>query len=151
MFGTYVKAVVIACLVLLVLGTAAYAMGWIGDTGQVVKDEFGPKAALAKYEWFIDQSAAIAKMDQDIKNFETRRTDVDKKYAIYGAPTSWSEATKIQYNAEAKTASEDLLAVVSQRNNLVKEYNAASEKFNWTPFQTYPDKPAVRFDAYAPK
>jgi hypothetical protein len=56
-----------------------------------------------------------------------------------------------QYNQAKQQARDDLIAVASQRNNLVREYNAASEKFNWKPFLTRPDKPKDRFDDYVVK
>jgi len=43
------------------------------------------------------------------------------------------------------------IAVASQRNNLVKEYNAASKKFNWAPFQTKSDKPPESYQDYVVK
>lgn len=137
--------------VIVVFGAIAYGLGWIGETGQVAQDEFGPKAALEKYEWFINQAAAIDKMDKDIKLYEARRADVETKYAKYGDPKSWAPSTQAQYNQESQTARDDLLSIISQRNNLVKDYNAQSGKFNWSPFETKPDRPAKSYADYPVK
>jgi len=54
----------------------------------------------------------------------------------------------MQYNREVQMARDDLASIASQRNGLVKEYNAASEKFNWAPFETNPDKPEESYHEY---
>src|SRR5690349_10283846 len=54
------------------IGMFGYAFGWFGEAAAVAQEEFGPRAALAKYEWFVSQANAIDKMDQDIKLFEVR-------------------------------------------------------------------------------
>ena len=135
------------------LGAVAYGLGWIGSAGEVVKEEFGPEAALEKYEWFIDQANAIEKADADIALFEQRRADIEVQYtSTYGADkTKWSPGIQVQYNHEAQTARDDLLAIVSNRNNLVKEYNAQSEKFNWAPFKGRDDYPPENFVDYVVK
>ena len=135
------------------LGAVAYGLGWIGSAGEVVKEEFGPEAALEKYEWFIDQANAIEKADADIALFEQRRADIEVQYtSTYGADkTKWSPGIQVQYNHEAQTARDHLLAIVSNRNNLVKEYNAQSEKFNWAPFKGRDDYPPENFVDYVVK
>ena len=102
----------------------------------------------AKRETFLEQASAIEKMDQDIVLFEDRKKSVEEKYGKYGDSTKWPPHISVQYNQEIEAANTDLLAVVSQRNNLVKEYNAASEKFNWAPFETELNKPREIFQEY---
>lgn len=139
--------VVVACL--LVLSGAGYIFGWFGETAQVAQEEFGPRAALQKYEWFIDQANRIEKMDRDISLYDARVKSVDEQYAGYGQDkTRWPLDIRTQYNSARQQARDDLVAVASQRNNLVREYNAASEKFNWKVFQTDPRKPKERFEEY---
>jgi hypothetical protein len=130
----------------IVISVTGYALGWFGEAANVAQKEFGATAALHKYEWFIDQSTRIGKMDQDIDLFKSRVTEVKTRYATYGEPKDWMLDVRVQYNAEIKTATEDLVAVISQRNNIVRDYNAASSKFNWTPFKTRPDAPQVRYE-----
>lgn len=137
-------------ILVFLLSAVAYGLGWIGSAADVTKQEFGPQAALEKYEWFIDQANAIRKADTDVKLFEQRRSDVEKQYAnTYGEDRSkWAPSTRALYSRAAETTRDDLVAVVSNRNNLVKEYNAQSEKFNWAPFQTRPDVPPRSFFEY---
>lgn len=124
--------------------------GWFGEAAEVAQDEFGPKAMLKKYEWFIDQASSIEKMDQDIQMFENRMSNVDSSYVAYGADKSkWAPHVQVTYNRERQQARDDLTAVASQRNNLVREYNAQSEKFNWRSFETRLDKPREKFQEYA--
>ncbi len=152
-WGGIFKFGVVVMLLLFALGAVGYFLGWFSSAGKVVKDEFGPQAALSKYEWFIDQANAIKKADQDVVLFEQRRTDIEKQYTdTYGVDkTKWSASIQVQYNQASQTARDDLLAIVSNRNNLVKDYNAQSEKFNWAPFQTRPDLPPRTFFEYVVK
>ncbi|GEM_PF-2230337 len=150
--GKVIGTIVVIMIVGTLLGLIASALGWFGEAAQVTHDEFGPKAALEKYSWFIDQANAIKKMDQDVKMFEDRVAKVEENYVAYGADKSkWVPDVRLQYNHERGTARDDLVGVASQRNNLVKDYNAASRKFNWSPFQTNPDKPAEYLQEYVVK
>lgn len=132
-----------------VVAVVGYGLGWLGEGAKVAQEQFGPKAALAKYEWFIDQANRIDKMDQDIKLFEGRVSGIDDQYTAYGKPDAWTPDVRLQYNQAKQQGRDDLLAIVSQRNNQVREYNAASGKFNWSLFKTRPDKPAERFSEYS--
>lgn len=140
-------------LLIAALGAVAYGLGWIGSAADVAKEEFGPQAALDKYEWFIDQANAIEKADADIALFEQRRLAVETQYiSIYGADKAkWSPGVQVQYNHEMQVARDDLMAIVSNRNGLVKEYNAQSEKFNWAPFKGRDDYPPENFVDYVVK
>lgn len=136
--------------VVVLLWILSYFLGWFSEAGQVAQQEFGPSAALEKYQWFIERQNSILKMDQDIKNFEGRLINLEQQYkSDYGQdPAKWSLATQTQYNHERQTARDDLLAVISQRNHLVQEYNANSQKFNWEPFRQRTDLPPESFEEY---
>jgi hypothetical protein len=142
--GMY-KVIVICLLLVLGLGATGVVCSFCGEGATVAQTEFGPKAALQKYEWFKEQSSAISKMDQDIDLFKQRVTDVEKTFVAYGDKAKWPLDVRYQYNQSVQQGREDLLAVISQRNNLVKEYNAASSKFNWSLFQAREDAPAKEF------
>jgi len=143
------KVFMLGLTAVIILSAAGFFLGWFGEAVKVAKDEFGPEKALAKYEWFIDQANGIEKMDQDVILYEERVKNVASKYQGYGDNmANWAPHIQVQFNKEKQQADEDLLAIASQRNNLVKEYNAQSGKFNWAPFQTKPDKPVERFDQY---
>jgi len=146
------KAFGLILAVLIVLGITGYIFGLFGEAAQVAQEELGPKAALAKYEWFIEQANGIEKMDKDITMFEDRTKQIDEQYKSYGDDKAkWPAHIQVQYNKEKQQGREDLIAIASQRNNLVKEYHSASDKFNWKPFQTRPDKPKERFNDYVVK
>jgi hypothetical protein len=135
---------------IVVLSIVGYIFNWFGEAAQVAQEEFGPRAALEKYEWFIDQASRIEKMDQDIVLFENRIANVDSNYSAYGSDKSkWPAHIQVTYNHEKQQSRDDLTAIISQRNNLSRDYNAQSEKFNWAPFKTRLDKPREKFQEYA--
>lgn len=148
----FFKAFFVICIIIAAIWGAGTLFGWFGEAASVAREEFGPRQALEKYEWFIDQANRIEKMDKDIALFKQRLEGVDEQYAGYGEDrASWPPHIQVQYNRERQQTREDLLAVTSQHNSLVREYNANSEKFNWAPFQTNPNKPKERFREYAVK
>jgi hypothetical protein len=123
------------------------SLGWWGEAADVAQQELGPKAMLKKYEWFVDQASRIDKMDADVALYGQRVGSVDAQYASYGPDKSaWPPAIQIQYNHDRSMARDDLMSIVSQRNNLVREYNAQSEKFNWEPFNSKSGRPRPRYD-----
>ncbi|TSC81674.1 MAG: hypothetical protein G01um101420_920 [Parcubacteria group bacterium Gr01-1014_20] len=131
---------------IVVLTVAGFALGLFGETAQVAQEQFGPRASLAKYEWFIERATMIEKADADVAMFEGRVRGVDEQYAAYGPDKAkWAPHIQAEYNSARQQARDDLVSVKSQRNNLAREYNAASEKFNWAPFQTNVDKPREKF------
>ena len=130
------------------LGTTGYFMGWFRETTNVVQEEYGPKAMLKKYTWFVDKSNAIKKMDEDVAIFRSRVALVD---SAYGPTDKMDVITKELYRNKKLNAETDLAAVISTRNNLVKDYNAQSEKFNWAPFNSKPDKPEYQIDLIGPQ
>jgi len=138
-------------IVLVIVGALFWVLSFFSSTGKVISNELSAEAIQRKYEWFINQSNGIEKMDKDIALFEQRRADVEKRYVAFGEPSKWSEGTKAQYLHDAKIAKDDLVAVVSQRNNLVAEYNANSEKWNWGLFKDYPEIPNRSYFAYVVK
>jgi hypothetical protein len=134
-----------------VLGLLSLALGWFGEGCRVTKDEYGPKAALKKYEWFKDQASRIDKMDADIALYRARAERVETQYIdTYGSDRkSWPPVTQLQYRESFSQALDDLAAIVSQRNNLVREYNAQSETFNWSGYNLT-GEPKPRYEALSP-
>jgi hypothetical protein len=128
-------------------GVATRAMGWWGEAADVAQKEFGPKAMLKNYEWFVDQASRIDKMDADVALYAQRVKSLDGQYASYGADRSlWPPDVRMEYDRKRSQAADDLTSIASQRNNLVREYNAQSEKFNWEPFNSKSDRPKPRYD-----
>lgn len=146
---TFWKVLPLILAFILITSVIGYGLGWFGEAAVVAQEEFGPRAGLEKYEWFIEQAAAIEKMDRDVAMFEGKVTAIKSQYDGYGEDmTKWPPHIQAQYNHERQIGRDDLTAVASQRNNLVREYNAASQKFNWAPFQTRSDKPSEHFSEY---
>ncbi len=146
------KVVFFVIIGFLVLGAVGLGLGWFDEATEVAQKEFGPKKALEKYEWFKEQAASIKKANEDVAMAEKRVGDIDRQYANYGAnQASWPPDVRVQYNSAIQQARDDRFAIVSQRNNLVRDYNAASSKFNWSPFQTDPNKPDDSFQEYVIK
>lgn len=114
-----------AVLIALIAGIG-YGFGWFGETAQVAKEEFGPRAALAKYEWFKDASAQLDKKQADIAVYERRLKAMDETYKDL-ARQKWPREDREQYN----TWSSEVAGVKASYNMLAAEYNSQMAKFNW--------------------
>ena len=116
--------------IVLVLGIAGYLFGWIGETGRVIQEEFGPEAAIEKYEWFIDASNQLDKKLADIDVFTENMESLKKSYG--STPRAdWDRVDKQQLNQWNM----EIAGIKASYNSLAAEYNAASEKFNWKVFK----------------
>ena len=132
--------------VILTMSLLGYAFGWFGEAASVAQDEFGAKASLAKYEWFIDQETKIASMDVTIKNFHQKQDAIVNQFTKdYGGQTSWYLLTKNNYQKQIDLVREQLQATIAQRNTLAADYNAQSEKFNWSHFKGKDKIPRQKF------
>ncbi len=114
----------------LVMGTlisiVGYAFGWFGEAAQVAKEEFGPRAALAKYEWLKDAAAQLEKKLADVKVYEGRIKEMDESYKDI-ARKDWPRDDREQRNVW----SSETAGVKASYNTLAAEYNAQMAKFNW--------------------
>lgn len=115
---------------LLMLGLAilmtSFGCRVASETVEVAHDQFGPKALLAKYEWFKNTAAALDKKVADIGVYESR---LEALQQTYGATprAKWSREDREQYNL---WLSEEV-GVKASYNQLAAEYNAQMAKFNW--------------------
>jgi len=133
----------------IIITPIGWAAGWFSEAATLAREEFGPRAMLEKYEWFKDQAPRIDKMKADIAMFESRKTGVTEKYAGYGEKMSeWPPHIQAEFNREASQARDDLIAIVSQHNTLVREYVTQSSKFNWALFRTRTDMPPETYEEY---
>jgi hypothetical protein len=141
------KYVFIAVGIIVAIITLGALLGFIGEGCSVAKDEFGPRAMLKKYEWFIDQATRLDKVQEDIAVFNEKIVQVDEQYSeeTYGPKKDWPLDVRTMYNKERSRARDDAVAMVSMFNGLAREYNAQSSKFNWAPFESKPDCPARTF------
>ena len=149
--NTKIAIWVIAVVVLIIPFTLVlYMLGWLGEAARVTQEEFGAEASLTKYEWFINQANLIEKSSIDVTLYEKRVNDIKDEYIdnYSDDQSKWLLHIQMAYSDERKQARDDLLSVKALRNGLVRGYNTQSEKFNWKPFQTKPDKPKERYQEY---
>jgi hypothetical protein len=79
-----------------------------------------------------------------------KEKNIEETYvSSYGdAKQKWPITVMATYNSEKNKARDDVAAFISQANNLIREYNSQSEKFNWSLFNTRADKPPQKFQEY---
>lgn len=106
------------------LSLVGSALGWFTEAAQVAKEEFGPRNALKKYEWFKDASEQIRKLDSDIRVYEDKQVLL----CVSGMDRIAREQCMLW--------SQEVAGVKSAYNGVVAEYNAQSQKFNWEMFDT---------------
>lgn len=120
-------SIIIKIIVLLiVVGVISYFISGAAETGKVVRDEFGPKAMLKKYEWFKNTSASLDEKIATVKVYETRTKGMVDMYE--DTPRKdWDRVDKEQYNLYQS----EVAGVKASYNALASEYNAQMTKFNW--------------------
>jgi hypothetical protein len=111
-------------LVVFMLSGVGMLMGWFGSVAEVAKKEFGPQAMLTKYEWFINASNELEKMDSDIQIYSGKQAQL----CVPGMDRISRE--------QCMTWGQEVAGIKSAYNGLVSEYNSASQKFNWKSFNT---------------
>jgi len=107
-------------------GTAIYLAGWFGEGAAVMREEFGPRELLRKYEWFKDAAAQCDAKLASLRAYDARQRAIIESYE--GAKRSeWSRADTEQFNLwESEKA-----GIKASYNQLAAEYNAQMAKFNW--------------------
>ena len=142
--GTWtVRKLLFAFIPLIVLiGAFSYGCSWFGEAASVAREEFGPRAALKKYEWFVDQAKAIDAKVQDLANYKRItdgiRADHDKeREAGRSIPRDERQALRLREETQ--------FGLIAVYNEMVAEYNAASRKFNWKPFEQRADRPSLEY------
>lgn len=118
----------IGCII--ALSGISYVAGWFGQAADVAQEEFGPRAALQKYEWFKDQAAAIKTAELSRDQFKSSLKDLEEKQEK--APDAISRQLM---EGNVTNARNDLTAFEANLKNLKEEFNAASAKFNWSAFK----------------
>lgn len=117
----------IACIILLVnLSSCAVLDAWLTESGQVAREQLGPREALRKYEWFKDASANLDSKRADIKVLEQSLKDLEKNYA----GTSRKDWAQSDLDEQAQLKAE-LNGVRSSYNDLAAQYNAGMAKVNF--------------------
>ena len=109
-----------------ILGVIGYGLGWFSEAAQVAHDELGPKAVLAKYEWFKDVAAQLEKKQADISVFEERIKQQDEAYKDTKRK-DWPRDEREQRSVWESEVS----GVKASYNGLASDYNAQMSKMNW--------------------
>lgn len=131
-------------ILLLSIMMTVVSCSWFGEAAAVAKEEVGPRAALKKYEWFKDASATIDEKFHTINIYEQNKKDMFVDYESIPRK-DWDRLDKRQYNQWAM----EITGIKASYNKVVKEYNAASSKFNWDLFNT--DEIPHSYDLYLDK
>lgn len=119
-YGRERSLTLIIALLLCLLGSAC------SEASQVAHDEFGPKALLAKYQWFKDASAALDKKVAEIQVYDNRLKTLEKGY-VNSPRSRWAREDREQYNIWLSEAA----GITASYNQLAAEYNSQMAKFNW--------------------
>jgi hypothetical protein len=123
---TTIKIGLWVLVVVTVLGVAASMLGVFGETAQVAREEFGPRAALQKYEWFKDAVSTLDEKKATLAAFEQR--EKEHLAAYEGVPrVDWPRDARQQFS-QWRTERSGIAAIY---NSLAAEFNAAHAKINW--------------------
>ena len=123
--GVIVKGGLILIVISCALSGIGYIAGWFGEAATVAKQEFGPKAALKKYEWFKDASAALDQKQANITVYAARLSTFDGM--------TRKEMDRIDKQQQAQWIAE-LSGVKASYNGLAANWNSQISKFHWSPF-----------------
>lgn len=125
----------------IVFSVISYGLGWFSEAAVVAKEEFGAKASLKKYEWFKDAAATLDEKKHTIEVYQSGITQMEVEYADT-PKIEWPQQDK-QFYYQRST---EISGLKANYNDIVKEYNAQSSKFNWNIYNTS-DLPRT-YDAY---
>lgn len=125
--GWFALKVILVVIALSVgVGSIGYILGWFSEAAKVTQEQFGPRALLAKYEWFKDASAQLDKKQADITVYESRMKGMDTTYKSVDR-IKWPREDREQYNIW----SSEVAGVKAGYNGLAADYNAQMAKFNY--------------------
>src|SRR3989304_125410 len=76
----FLKVVIPLFIFSVAVSTGGYFLGWFSESATVIKEEFGLKAMLQKYEWFKDAAAQLDKKQADISVYQSRFKSMELTY-----------------------------------------------------------------------
>ena len=126
----FMKVFLLIVVMSVLISGTGYVFGWFGEAAGVARDEFGPKAALRKYEWFKDAAAQLQAKKKSIEVYEVRAKTLRDDYEGV-ARKDWDRTDKEQVNQWTV----EVAGLKASYNSLAAEYNSASSKFNWSAFE----------------
>lgn len=139
------KVLVYGCgiiFVVFLLSMFGKGLGWFSEAADVAKEEFGARASLTKYEWFKDASAQLEKKLADIDTYQQSLASLQDSYE--DTPRKdWDRFDKQNW----QQLTQELNGIKSSYNTLAAEYNANSEKFNWSIYKGS-DVPPIQYNQY---
>ena len=103
----------------------ATSLSFCGEAAEVAQEEFGPRAALEKYERFKDTAATLGKKRADIGVLAGKLTSIEKDYEGI-SKREWPRLDRQQY----RQWQSELAGLKMSYNRLASEYNADMAKFN---------------------
>ncbi len=125
--GNWGCFLLIICIVLFALscavGALGYAAGWFREAAAVAQEQLGPRALLKKYEWFKDAHAQLDAKMANIRVYNQRFAEQDKRAAGKELSRTSEEQRNIWLGEKA--------GVVASYNDLAAEYNAQMSKINY--------------------
>jgi hypothetical protein len=127
----------------IVIVPIGFALGWFGEVASVAKKEFGPKAALQKYEWFKEAAQQLNAKRMDIENYSSVLQSMEKDYGDK-RKSDWPRDVRNEFSQRKS----ELAGLITAYNALVAEYMAESKKFNWALFEDMEDRPPLNFSEY---
>lgn len=117
----------IVCISLAIsLGSCSVVNAWLTESGQVAREQYGPREALRKYEWFKDAAANLDSKRADIKVLEKSVDALEKNYTGVSRK-DWASDDR----SEQAQLTAELNGLRSSYNDLAAEYNAGMAKINF--------------------
>jgi hypothetical protein len=113
-------------ILLLPLNGCSFISTWLDESQTVAKEEFSPRAALEKYEWFKEASAQLDKKKSDIAIAQTNLQSIEDAYQGTSRK-NWNSDDRTEYNQ----LQAELSGIKASFNDLAAEYNANMAKFNY--------------------
>lgn len=122
-----IKVILICSVLIAAIWGIGTVFGIFGETAQVAKEQFGPRAMLQKYEWFKDCSAQL---DQKVGSIGVYQQRIDSMIADYEGVSrkDWPRTDREQMSQWRA----EVAGVKASYNQLSAEYNAQMSKFNWS-------------------
>ncbi len=127
------KTLFIWIVVLMLIGTGVSiigtGLGFFTNAAKVAQQEFSPEAMLKKYEWFKDASAALDKKQADLSAYSVRINTFKDDYSGI-KKSEWPRDDRQAFNQ----LNAEYQGMLQMYNSVAAEYNAQSNKFNWSKF-----------------
>lgn len=127
----FAKVIILIFILSALVGGLGYVFGWFSESAQVVQEEFGPRAALKKYEEFKDIAASLDAKKATIDSYDRGLSDVKASMVDRDGKAlpmvEWPRDVRESY-MQRQT---EVRGLKASYNNLAADYNARMAKFNY--------------------